>query len=85
MPIQFMSICDGGKRARDSQYEYTSMMASRRWETDAASYRLFDVLRAVAHLQFAQVILELAEHIIAAQVLVVDLRSGASMRDEVVK
>ena len=63
MPIQFMSICDGGKRARDSQYEYTSMMA---WQTDAASYRLFDVLRAVAHLQFAQVILELAEHIIAA-------------------
>ena len=47
MPIQFMSICDGGKRARDSQYEYTSMMA---WQTDAASYRLFDVLRAVAHL-----------------------------------
>ena len=80
MPIQFMSICDGGN-ARDVHGVLASMASgAQRQQTDAASpYRLLDVLGAVAHLELAEIPLDLSEDVVLAEILVVDLRASIFM------
>ena len=68
MPIQFISICDGNTRVNYN-----------RVDSDAAPHRLLDVLGAVTHLELAEIPLDLAEDIILAEILIVDLRASIVM------